>query len=44
MRSDIEKFWLRMEKKLQEKKEGEKNRFMNVVLHVINLSVLVVLC
>ena len=26
MRSDIVKFWLRMEKKLQEKKEEEKNR------------------
>ena len=26
VRSDIVKFWLRMEKKLQEKKEEEKNR------------------
>ena len=41
------------EKKLQEKKEEEKNRdtvatvtwrFINLVLHVINLLVLVVLC
>ena len=46
-------FWLRMETKLQEKKEEENNRdtvttvtwgFTNLVLLVINLLVLVVLC
>ena len=65
VKSDIVKFWIRMEKKmvekkLQEKKEGEKKlqekkeeeknrdtvatvtwRFINLVLHVINLLVLV---